>query len=822
MSQAPSTPAAAGAPPRSSPDLTWAVYLAYVVFSLVWFRVYFTSQPIAAVDLPGHLMGVEGLRRHLWTLGYTFYDVSCFTGYPAFQFYSFLIHWFTAILAIPLSLVADDSARLSAHIMLVFGMVSLPLPWFYAVKPLAAEVFGEDAEKLRKAGPLLMMASATFAFWFINHDYQWWGIGAAAVMNIGLFSQAFGWHFMLFHAGAVFRLIKDGKESNVRLVAVFFTLLMLTHTMTAVFAFYLAFMAFLWFHNRRRQLLKAHIMATLLMGFWLIPMAAELSSYTIKDIHRPQGDFFEIMLRYPFFSILRSMRSFLAGKFELIGFAEPLMVILMTVLVAHRNAHKARLLITFTAFLLAGMAILQSGFIASSVPLGFHYYRFVAYMMIFAATLLSAVPAYLVESAHNPAAPRWAWPATQVGLGGAFFVAFLTTTLLPHNEREKVANTANKEYLKSEYQVLEYFKNLPDKGRVVFEYFSDYNKYPFLSCHFMTTRLWKDTGFEPINGLFVQSSLPYHFPMGAANQLKANTYNGPLLYPASTDLTDEHKIQQLRDFGVTHLVIGGDEFLTRVKPFALGEPVVIGHYKIVQIMDKPPPTVTPVTKHLVAYVDLRGNVPYKFMELYFWGKAGIYPTHEIMSVKPGDELPPQVEILLINGDPAKVASVAADMKARLVASGAAEPKVVALDYQYHYLTKHYGTWYQHNPEIDDYAEFAKYVDKEKLSVQLAVPERPASSVAPGTFAWEPGNQRFTAGGLTPGQLYRVSYSYFPYWHASGATLFRMGNDRIMVWAKAATVEAYYTRMLSLHTYVGWGMTLLGLWWVRRSRRAHPA
>jgi hypothetical protein len=814
-----SSSAAAVGTTKKSHDLSVFVLLAYTVFMLFWFRVYFSSLPVPAVDLPGHMAGIWGIRNNLSTLGYMFYDISCFAGYTAFAFYAWVVHFFTALLSLPLTWVADDPVQLASHLVLVFAMISLPWPIAWAFKPVLTQLFDGDANLIRRSRLVVSAAGCVFSFWFINHDNQWYGMGAAAVMNIGLFSQAYGWHCLIIFFGFLLRLLHQGRQKDARRAGAAFALLFMVHTMTAIFAFYLTFMSFLWFHQRRGLLVKSMVVGFGLMAFWTLPMVAYLSKYTGLDIHRPQGDFWEFLFRYPFFTYLRSISTWLHGEASMISAVEPTLVFLLTVAAFSRFSHKATLLTAFLVFEVIGVTLLTSGFIATSVPQGFHYYRFQAYLLLFMVVLLSAVPAYIFKWAIMPGRPSWLEPAAQAALLGIFLTGHVTQALLPHNEREKVSSLANKTYLANEYKVLDHFRNSVNKGRVLFEYFSDYGRYPFLSCHWMTTRLLRETGFESVNGLFVQASLSYHFPMGAANGMKANSYNGPLMFPSVQDLDDEARMQQMKEFGITHVVSGGEEFFNHVKPYAQGEPVVIGPYRITQIQEVQE-RVAPLRKTLVAYADVRGSIPYKFMELYFFAKKKLTQNFEIMDAKPGQSLPPQVAYILVNGSRSKAESAGNELADAVVRSGGQRPQVITVDHVPTYLLKHFGTWYQFNPEIDDFTEAGKYLDRERL-LEKFNPMPVDTAVPTPEFKWEPGNQTFHLSNLKPGQLYRVDYSYVPYFWSSNAKLWRMSADRILVWAQDEKVDVSFNRLSVMSTWVGLLVTALAAYWFWRDRRVHP-
>ena len=543
-----------------------------------------------------------------------------------------------------------------------------------------------------------------------------------------------------------------------------------------------------------------------------------MSQYTGLDIHRPQGDFLEILLRYPFFGLIRSIRTWLGGSFLLINATEPFMVFLLVCVPYLRVTQRARVFIAFFVFEILGLVILTNGFIASSFPLGFHYYRFVAYMLLFIIIMLAPVPLAVLKTLKNIGVGKDGMRVATGLMAAALLGCLVTTSLLPHNERERVAKTVDRAYLKNEFAVLEYFKNQPEKGRVLFEYFSNYDKFPFLSCHFMTTRLLKDTGFESINGLFVQSSLAYHFPMGAANQLKANSYNGPLLYPAVADVSDDTKIAQMLEFGVSHVVLYQDELLNRLKKVQIGETVVIGPYRIIQIQ-QPPAKVQTTTKHIAAYTDLRGTAPYKFMQLYFFAKEKLGRNYELVAIKPGQDLPPETELLVVNGRPGAAADAVEEMKQDLIKAGGREPRVVAFNYRQEYLTKHYGTWYQHNPEIDDFSDFGKWMDTQGIlkDVMATAPE-PTAQAASATMTWDPDYQSFDLAGLIPGKLYRINYSYFPYWGSGDGKVFRSTGDRMLFIPEKDTAHFSYTRWRAFNTYVGYLMSILGIWWVWRGRK----
>lgn len=808
---------------------------AFAVFMVVWFRVYLTSNPIAATDLPGHVTAIDGYRDNWnwWRLSASFYDVSCFTGYPAFQFYAFLAHLVAAALAVPLSLFSSSASRLATHLMLVAAMATLPVSMMGAADPLVREIWGDQPDGYAKCKWIFALVTCLFAFWFINHDYQWYGIGSGAVLNIGLFSQAFAWHFMLLHLGALLVFLREGGNRNQRRVSLWFVLLLLTHTMTAVFSAFIALLTSLWFNEQRWALVKAHVMAFALAGFWVVPMVAFMGAHTGLDIITPSGNFLEIFLRYPLYALIRSINSWVHGVFEPLSPVELMVMGLMVLLVVSKQTKRCRMLTAFWAFGAVALVFLTSGFIASSVRVGFHWYRFVAYTFLYLTLLLCPLP-FLLLRRTEAFRRHTRWPAlARLVVAAVFAGSFVATACLPHNERAKIRKSATPDYLANENAVLDYFRGLPDKGRVLTEYFNNYDKFPFSSCHVISTRLLHETGFEPINGLFVQASLAYHMPMGSANQLKANSYNGPLLYPAVSDLTDDAKFEQLKDFGITHVIgIAGSEFTNAIKKRALGAPKEIGNYVIMQILPEPTPMATTVTKRVAVYMDLKGTLPYKFVELYFYARQKLAPSWEVLEIKKGDDLPPNTEAVIINGSPSAVRNEST----RQLRGIPIVPTVIGFEYAQLYVTKHYSVQYQQNHELDDFTDATSFLAKkvgleDKVSTLAEVLPREAREVA--QMVWSPDRQSFTLDGLHPGRLYRINYSAFPYWRSGDGRTWRGSEERIFFVPRSSPVGAHngfppqattrvgfaWAPYKTGSFWVGWLMTLAAAYWCWRHRRA---
>ena len=113
----------------------------------------------------------------------------------------------------------------------MFGCATLNLSVYYFVSAM----WRNESFTFWAKVALASIVSA-LTFWFLNHDHQWYGIGAAAPLNIGLFSQVFGWHFFLLHLGALVRFLKEDSGRQFALTSVFFAALFVSHTLTAVYS----------------------------------------------------------------------------------------------------------------------------------------------------------------------------------------------------------------------------------------------------------------------------------------------------------------------------------------------------------------------------------------------------------------------------------------------------------------------------------------------------------------------------------------------------------------------------------------------------------
>lgn len=755
------------------------------VFLLSWYAVYFTSGPVPSVDLPSHIALVELMIEQLGHGRIVFYDHTMFSGWVPFHFYGFLPALLNAVLAILLEPMSIEPVRLAAHLLLLFGAALLPFSFLFATRPLVRELLGESFDW--RAASVHAVLSCVFCFWFLNHDEQWFGIGAAAPMNIGLLSQLFGWHFLLWYLRSLFCLL-EGSKSGWKYLALWYGALLITHTLTFVFASFLGFFYLIWSSHKRKELLLAHFTGVALVSFWFLPMAYFLGEFTAYDPHRPQGDFLQLLFRYPWFGVVRSLS---AGEFFFhpINLLAPLFLILIVGCREFRSTHLFWGL--FISGILGGI-VFSSGFIASSIPFGFHYYRFLGYLFLIFVLMFLCVPMIFLRGARGSV-------LREGSIVVLCLLAFFMTLRMPHYEREMIKEKANTSYLSDEDSILEFFRDEVSGGRVYFEYINSYKTFPPLSAHYLDSSLSLKTGNESMVNSHLQESMTYRYVTAAASGLGANTYSVPHLYKENYFADDEQKLDQLRELGITHIVSGKKTFRMKLEELIPEAPKKFGRYRIFTLQEPPFSPVKEIDKWLIGYRDIKKNLPVSLLQKYFYAHGDLYSQFELVDLSDLDQIPVGIDILLLNTeDP--------DESERMKASSEVK-KVIPINFKNRYHLDHYDVHYPHNVELDLFRAIHRY-----LSTIIRLPERlvefsedrvGSSSILEeeANLRWLDEEQQLHLSGLKKDRWYRINYSYFPYWQSDDALVLRGLGERMLLLPESEEVTLTFSRFSH---WTAWG------------------
>lgn len=768
---------------RGTSGLAAVVLLLTSILIAIWFRFLLTSTPLPSVDLPSHI-ALSELFIEQWKAGrIQFFDRSSYTGWPAMTFDGFLPYLLTGLLSLVCNSISDAPVRLAAHLILLLGVSTVPYSLYYASRPLVRG--GDRASDLALACTVSM-----FGFWFLNHDQQYFGIGAAAPINIGLYPQLFGWHLMLLLTGALFRIV-GGATALCPLAALLLSLLALSHLQTFVFAVFLLLFALCYFSERRRAVAAIMTVGILTAGIYLAPCVALLGEFTAYDVHRPKGDLLQLLLRYPLYNLLLVLLS--AAKGQAISI-DPIHILIPFLLFATLVTPSLRSrpgVSGLALFIVLATLLLSSDFIASSLPFGFHYYRFLGYLFILATVLLCAVLTSLIGFVSGR--PQRAIALLCLGvMGGA-------VASLPHPERARLYSKVDAEYLSHEKAVLEQLRLSGRGGRVYVEHLNDYKRFAPLSVHFIASRAYIDAGVESLANTFLQRSLAYRMFVESARLLGAKTYNVPLLFSKHTTLDDQTKLAQLRSFGVTHVVAGTDRFKTRLEKLEVPRLGVFGPYSIFGLQPAPFTALESVRKIPIGYIDQRGTLPFRFLESYFQGNQELYSRYELIELRRLQPVPKELSLLLVNS---------------IETPPLQDLPYIQLRYAPRRSIDHAKPAIPKNIELDAYRDVERYLSNvvaltKSLSSVVGQTLEPRAASG-GSVTWEDRDQALSLAELEPGRLYRLNYSYFPYWKSDDAELFRGSGERMFVVPKQPKVKLTYSWWNHPSSLVGICMSGLGV------------
>lgn len=236
----------------------WAFLLSYFRPSLL----VMTTYP-GGGDTPSFVHPIEHLRDVLLPAGMPQgWDLGNFAGYTPYQFY-FLP---PSLLVIALSAVVPFNVAF--RLVTVTGVFLLPLSTFVAVRGLGYRF------------PYPALAAAGVLVFLFNEGNSMWGGNIPSTMA-GEFSHSIGFALAAMFVGLLYRHIQGGTGR--RRLAALLALSGLCHPV----AFLNAVMPGLFFLLDRqnaarnlRYLVAVYGTATLLMGFWLVPLVAKLGYAT--------------------------------------------------------------------------------------------------------------------------------------------------------------------------------------------------------------------------------------------------------------------------------------------------------------------------------------------------------------------------------------------------------------------------------------------------------------------------------------------------------------------------------------------------------------
>jgi hypothetical protein len=769
-----------------------------VAFLCYWMKVYFTDRYVPGWDLPGHVATVLRMMPQVSHLRFSFYDPGFFLGYGADLFYAPLFHFLSAVVADLFIPVSKNPAQLACYLGLVLGCSFLPLSMWYFLLPLAKEM-KHGRRLLASEAIVLSLGVSASSFWFLNHDNHFFGIGYGAVMGIGLYTQCAGWHLLFLHSGLIARLVLTGKRKYEILATVAFVLLFLTHSLTALFSLGLAVLLVAWYQQYAFRVLRLHAIAISITAFWTFPAIMLNKTYGVLSEIKGSGDIFELIFRYPLFLLWRHLDGCLHGHFKIIDLNPVTFAACTLAYIPLKSIRRTPICVVYFVSLFIAIFFVTSPFLSRSIQGTIHFYRFMGDIFLFIACLLALVP-YGVVLPESGAKTR-----TVHRIATAFFVLLFvgciaSTVHFPFEERKKTIDHAGRPP-EGQDAVINYFKQFDQKGRVFFEIFEREDTYDFLAAHYLESHLFEETGFESVNGLFLESANFYRLPVTAANNLGSHTWATSQIFGSDSDNSPERALQQLRDYGVTHLVCGGDDALYKhLKDKVIAPIVYRGPYAICQIAKLPTQRVNKIQakKLLIGYTDNVGNMPFIYFQAYFYTDPTLYSNFEVVNVT-NKKIPPGVALIVENDAPGHDVSKLPPFENM---ADALKAKILSVAFTRYDVIDHWNVWYQDNPEYDTYRKIVDYLHDQNVIGKLMALKKELVNAGAGpavagtnnpSLTWSNDFQTFTLADCKPGQWLKVNYCYLPFWASKDAQVLEGTYGQIFVFPTASQVRADYSQ-----------------------------
>lgn len=791
------------------------------LFLIYWFSFLISSEPWPSSDLPFHINTIESLKSFWYEGTFSFYDPHTFTGWPSLQFYGFFPFLVTAIFSSFLDLFFENSTILSINILIVFVSSFLIFSLYYASIPFFNDLFDDfshDAvlKKRKYLQRILVLTLFLFCLWFLNSDHQDASVGIGAPMFTGLYGQMFGWHTLILYIGVIARVIKYDRDKDFILLSLIIFFSFLCHTLSAMFTISIGFLSVLWFSGKRLRIIKAHLIGMGLLGFWFIPLLHYMGEFTIFNPQK-QADFLGVILRYPIIDFFKSVKSTISGNFVLINYTYVFVWSLILTAFISKEIRKTKLLKVFLFFIVFLIAVFSSDYIINSVPIGIHYYRFSGLIMLLFVLFLSVVS--LVWFKVLTKVPKYE------NIFGLLFVSillicFLFNLFIPHRYLSNFRSERDvfTEQFKEREKLLDYFIKENSQGRVYFEYLNNYTQFPPLfSHHYLPSIIYEKTGYESIVGVQILQSKSYRYIIERLGLLNSFIYT-PETLNSNIDIGFDSQliIDQLKSFGITHIVAGSKRFIDEISQLSLDELADINGHKIIKIQNAPFKKVELSNKILIGYIDKKGNLPFSLIDHYFFSTIFLTRNFELVQINDENPIPSQIKIVIINEE-----------KNTLQKFKDYSPIKINFEEKSSNIDHYRPIRYKRNSEISLYMEIAGYLEND-FNIQKKLEEYADivkitdsnSQKSEAILDWSSDGQSFELKNLIPGNVYRINYSYFPYWHTKDGILLRGSTERMFFIPNKTLAYFKYTNLYSSSTWIGLLISLISVcyigWFYRRS------
>lgn len=781
------------------------ILLVFSCFVFLRYKHFITTEPIDSVDLHAHIDLIKKLKAQLLSGNLIFYDSTSFTGWPALVFYAFLPYLITTIISLPLDLFTKYSVELSTHLLIVTGLSLLNFIIYYAAMPFFNDMFenfknSRHHQLKKEIQTFLALFISLFTFWFLKHNIN---LGASGIIHIGYYNQLFGWYALFIYIGLLYRYIQAGDKNLFFYCAVSLAAALLTHSLTAFYCMCIGGLCIMWFSNQRLRLLGIHLLGVLLTAFWLFPVIYYIGDYAVYNPvlgeHGP--GLLKVFFEYPLYNEIISILNLLKGNFILLDYTNTLIIILLATALLNVDIRRTKLLSSLILFTILIAFLLINEYAISSLYLGIHYYRLIGLTIILYIFILSLVGVslykkdFIIRSKTNLLSYR-------ITLIIVLIICFTTGFMLPNEYRKDPAEVVGKDIFKPQNGVLHHLKSEDKNSRVYFENFSDDKKYPpEFSVRYMPSVLTIETGMETALYTFIEHSTSYRLISLSANLLGSQIYGPSQLAHGRAKLSSDTLIGQLKAFGITHIVSTDGKFYKRVRPYSIKPPVSINNYQIITIQKNPFIKIEVPDKQIIGFIDLTGNLKFSLLDYYFYINENLTNNFELIQLDDPSRVPNQIDTLIINHLPGDVDTFVSKY-------GYEDKNILFINFEPSIFNiNHYKPNYFRNIEKGYFINLSYYLDKVVQLPKRLVNGKIAKSIGTpdlqtANLSWNAKSQSFTMHNLQPGAIYRINYSYFPYFHTDEGTLFRGSKDRIFLIPDTQTVNVTFTSLYSFAFWIG--------------------
>ncbi len=759
----------------------------FSLLSLLWFGRYLSYSAVVSVDLPGHVALIQRLGEQVLHGRLFFYDPWWFAGWSVYQFYGFFAHLFTVLLLPLTGILSREPALLAVHLVLLVGCALLPLSVYRAARALqSGEELGGEAYPIATMTALL---ACVFTFWFLNQPLDFFGIGAGSLWYGGLYTQIFAWHLSALIWAGVFLITKTPLLKTVVITAILYAVLICTNIFAAVFSGFILFATFMRFSRVRKQIFLLVLLSLALSCFWWLPMVMTASSYTISHSEPPQGDFLGLLIRQPLAQFFTQIKKLFSGVFVPVEVA-PLLAA-MIVFMSFASARFWRLERSTANLLIALLALIifSSHYVADSLPLGLHYYRFNAFILFYLVVLISSNGVHLYHVAEDLICRTRTSRIFRSTITLFCIVSLAMTCAIGILRERAVAKSAERSSFKSQHQVLAAIKAEPGASRVAFEYFRDRSIFSFISPHYLESELESTTGRETMQGLFIQSSLSTQFAAQSLKSLGFDAYRVPPLWGDEAILPKDLALEQLKDFSVGVVIATNQSAAQQLSEQPGTSLRQIAPYQMVALAKSSSPSIEPISKRIIAYRDRRANLPFKYLESVFYNSAELYrATHLIEMVSEEQPLPPGA-IALVHGAKYSEDEIAFELPAAVLNLST-------------FTSDH---------ERQVYQSLNGVIKGEILNKILNAGQKsPLMDSSPALKPFNSKTQEFNLTNLVAGTSYTISYSYSPYFSPLGGAVFRGIREAMVIVPDGPEMVLRFNRYVDLSCICSACISLLAL------------